>query len=446
MPRNAAELLPSPRDTGRSTARTSSSKRSVRSAASVHDADFRDALRYRNIFIERENPPTELVQRARGIIMRPRASPGIDETTAQAFRDTARRLQTEGEQNIIQKLVPIAIPVLNKVPDHNLAYNSNQAWCDSVPIPLDPSILANPLPLPKPKPDAAFGHSEQAFTRNQLGTIDLLVDDQHGRSYAVPDKNVRFPFLNIEFKSQAKNGTHYTATNQVANAGAIAMNGNLELTRRGLGVESLDLDEPQFFSISMDHELARINIHWLGTNAADGQFNFHVEGLSQHLLKEVDGLRAVRRAVKNILDYGADERLRTLCEGLDAYRQKVIHERETAVAEGQRAPEVQADSQARRPRGPRAKAPPLADRRPAKQTPPGRRARGDVAGDDGPDEAHEQPQGGRPTHGQRTATPKMRNGHSSVRRQGRQHRAPPAAQPVRVSSRLAAQARLPRTM
>ena len=33
-----------------------------------------------------------------------------------------------------------------------------------------------------------------------------------------------------------------------------------------------------------------------------------MEGLSQHLLRDADGLRAVTRAIKNILDYGSDAR------------------------------------------------------------------------------------------------------------------------------------------
>ena len=217
-----------------------------------------------------------------------------------------------------------------------------------VPVPLDPSILTNPLPLPKPRPDLAFGYSETAFTRNQLGTIDLLIDDQFGRSYATPDKKLRFPFLDIDFKSQAKNGTHYIATNQVAGTGALALNANLELMRRSSKGEKLDYSEPQFFSIIMDHDLARINVHWVGAPTEDGRHCFHVEGLSKHLLDDVNGLRAVRRAVKNILDYGSDERLRKLCEVLDAYREKVILERRAVATERDQAYEVQTGPQAGR--------------------------------------------------------------------------------------------------
>ena len=78
-------------------------------------------------------------------------------------------------------------------------------------------------------------------------TIDLLIDDQFGRSYAVPDQKLRFPFLDIEFKSQAKSGIHYIAINQAAGTGAIVLNGNFELYKRSFGAESFDIHEPQFF-------------------------------------------------------------------------------------------------------------------------------------------------------------------------------------------------------
>ncbi|KAK5321522.1 hypothetical protein LTR98_011888, partial [Exophiala xenobiotica] len=153
-------------------------------------------------------------------------------------------------------------------------------------------------------------------------TIDLLVDDQFGRSDAVPDQKVRFPFLQIEFKSQAKNGTHYIATNQAAGAGAIALNGNLELIRRSFGMEKFDCEEPRYFSVTIDHQLACVNVHWLKAPAEKGgQHSFHVEGLSKHLLDDANGIRALSRAIKNILDNGADARLRTLCGALDAYRE-----------------------------------------------------------------------------------------------------------------------------
>ncbi|KAH0836171.1 hypothetical protein AYO21_08626 [Fonsecaea monophora] len=331
MPRKAAgTILPSPDNSCES---TTSSRRSEKSTASVHDTEYRQSLRYRNIYIERENPPPELMRRAQRIISRSRVSPEIDDATIEELKRTSRRLQDDAEDKIIKQLVPDIIPAMKRIPDQRLEMNADQLWCNAVPVPLNANVPTTPLPLPKPKPDLAFGYSQAAFTEKQLMTIDLLVDDQFGRSYATPDQKVRFPFLEIEFKSQAKNGTHYIATNQAAGAGAIALNGNMDLTQRSFGMDKFDYEEPQYFSVTMDHQLACINVHWLGAPAEGGQHSFHVEGLSQHLLRDENGIRAVSRAIKNILDWGADPRLRALCAALDAYRETVVRNREAANAQ-----------------------------------------------------------------------------------------------------------------
>jgi hypothetical protein len=148
------------------------------------------------------------------------------------------------------------------------------------------------------------------------------VDDQFGRSYAVPDQKLQFPFLGMEFKSQAKGGTHFHATNQAAGAGAIALRGPLELMQHS--VEKFDYDQPLYFSVTMDHQLACVNVHWVRAPVGGEPHSFHVAKLSRHLLDDADGIRALVRAIKNILDYGADSRLRFLCSALDAYRETEI--------------------------------------------------------------------------------------------------------------------------
>ena len=328
MPRKPVTVLPSPIDS--SDKSISTSKKSERSAASVHDSDYRQSLRPRDIYINRENPPSELMRQAKRLISRSRTSPEMDDEAAQQLIEVSRRVEDESEEVIVQQLAPGIIPAMKMVPDRRLASNPDQPWFNSVPVPLKPSMLTNPLPLPEPKPDLAFGYSEDAFTEDQLGTIGLLIDDQIGRSYAVPDQKLRFPFLDIEFKSQAKNGTHYIATNQAAGAGAVALNGNMELMQRSFGMKNFNFEEPQFFSVTVDHELARINVHWIKDPQDGGRHSFHVEGLSKHLLDDANGLRAVTRAIKNILDYGADTRLRTLCKALDVYRDIIVRGRDTA--------------------------------------------------------------------------------------------------------------------
>ena len=164
MPRKAADVFPSPSDSFSLNSNVSSSRRTEKSTVSVHDTDYRNSLRYRNIYINHNDPSMELVRRATRIISRQRASPEIDDLTVQELRNTARRLENEAEDVIIQQLAPGIIPGMKKVPDLKLASNADQPWFNSVPASLNSNVLTNPLPLPRPKPDLAFGYSETAFT------------------------------------------------------------------------------------------------------------------------------------------------------------------------------------------------------------------------------------------------------------------------------------------
>ncbi|KAJ4527854.1 hypothetical protein HRR83_000606 [Exophiala dermatitidis] len=195
---------------------TSASTNSEKSTASVHDTDYRQSLSFRDIFIERENAPQGLTRRAWNIMTRARQDPDLNDATVQKVIDMSRGLQDAAEAIIMHQLAPIIIPAMFRIPDKRLAMNCGQQWLNSVPVPLRSSVLHDPLPLPQPKPDLVFGYSEAAFTRNQLDTIGLLTDDQSGGNYAAPDQKVRFPFLQVEFKSQAYNGTHYVAKNHAA--------------------------------------------------------------------------------------------------------------------------------------------------------------------------------------------------------------------------------------
>lgn len=91
----------------------------------------------------------------------------------------------------------------------------------------------------------------------------------------------------------------------------------LELARRISAEDNIDFNEPQFFSICLDHAVAYINVHWLSRNES-GAFCYHMRHLLGYIL-DVDGLKAVDQAVKNILDYGVGKRVARICEDLDMY-------------------------------------------------------------------------------------------------------------------------------
>jgi elongation factor P hydroxylase len=100
----------------------------------------------------------------------------------------------------------------------------------------------------------------------------------------------------------------------------------------------------------MDHELARINVHWLNALTEGEQYSFHVEKLSKHLLDDANSLRAAIRTIKNIFNYGADTRLRTFCKALDAYRETVILKKEAVTTQKNQEYEIRTKPQSERRR------------------------------------------------------------------------------------------------
>lgn len=302
-------------------------KRTDRSKVSVNDSDYRTStLHKRHVYIDEFDPPPELVRRAQRIMSRPRVTPEMDDRQVEEIRRKVRSLENVNEADLEQQLAPDLIPSMYKLPDERLARSAKQVWTNMVPLPLDADLLKPPPPMPNPAPDLCLGYGPKAFNRKQQAAIELLVDDPFGQSYAVPEPQIRFPFLAIEFKSQAKKGTHYVATNQAAGAGSLALNGHSELIRRSFGEEGFDYNEPQFFSVTMDHEFARINVHWLKRSTGGSQQSFHVENLKGHFLKDPAAIRALSKAIKNIIDYNLDERLEQLTAALDRYRAKIITE------------------------------------------------------------------------------------------------------------------------
>lgn len=337
----AKSTPPSPGSNRRSTERT---------AASVTDINYRDLMELRNIYIESEDPPQKLIERAREIISRPRNSPEMSEDAFNQLVTTQKKIRNHGEGELVNHIVRSVMPFFAEPTNSDLERNLSQVWYNCVPLPVACSKqlpLTKQVPgpkqlaLPRPKPDLTFGYSKPAFNDEQLVAIDLLVHDELGTSYAVPDSCLHFPFLTVEFKSQATNGTLYVATNQVAGAGAIAMQGYLELMSRSFGSDSLDFNEPSFFSMTMDHKVANVNIHWI-RKLADGQYSFHVDELSAHFMNNIDHVRGLVRAIKNILDEYSDVRLNKLHAALDEYMRKVLTPAPERQRRGKRSPRKQA--------------------------------------------------------------------------------------------------------
>ena len=310
--------LPSPDVTARSFSRAATAS-SQKSSASVQDSDYREKLEDYNNYVPGKTPPPELKQQAEKMVFRQRKTPELEDAVIDQLRKTMKDLQNKGEDEVKNRLGAHIIPGYSTPPD-KLDVVQGQLWSKAVPVPFKSSLLDPPLPLPKPKPDTTFAFSKTAFTESQLGTMKSLVQYPNGPSFASPFPDIRFPFAVIEYKSQAKDGSIRVATNQAAGAGAIALNGFLELMNRASGLDASDVNKPLFFSVAMDQNSAYINMHWIGKTSDTNEHTFHLEELRMLPLRYDDSIQVLQRALKNIHEYAAGDLLKIIIHALDEYR------------------------------------------------------------------------------------------------------------------------------
>lgn len=117
---------------------------------------------------------------------------------------------------------------------------------------VDPDVLTISPPLPQRKPNLVFGYSKTAIQR-QAAHGNTCSSRSVGTKLGSARRQCQLFFLGWKkFKLQATGGTHFITTNQVANVGAIAMEGTLQSARSISPEENLDFDEPQFFSLRID--------------------------------------------------------------------------------------------------------------------------------------------------------------------------------------------------
>ncbi|KAI4102016.1 MAG: hypothetical protein L6R37_004628 [Teloschistes peruensis] len=197
--------------------------------------------------------------------------------------------------------------------------------------------------------------------------MESLVSSQfaNGSSFASPSQHIRFPFAIIEFKSQAYGGNIFGASSEAACAGAIALNGFLELLARapGLDADAFDFNKPLFFSVTIDQRSAQINVHWIGKTPKRDQYTFHLEELIILPLYYGDSIQVLRRALKNIQDYAAEKILPLISDALDVYRHNMTNERDKDMEKRQ------ADAEPRAPPSPPKPHPSKSTRRAATKPP-----------------------------------------------------------------------------
>ncbi|MCJ1343514.1 hypothetical protein MMC31_001709 [Peltigera leucophlebia] len=131
---------------------------------------------------------------------------------------TAENLETGTDQDLVEQLGTDVIPATKEVPHQSLQGSAHRLWSNAL---LDPDGKVR------------FPRWGLEFKSQARGGTHFI------------DGKVRFPHWGLEFKSQARGGTHFIAINQLANAGAIAMESTLQLARRISPKSNLGVNEAE---------------------------------------------------------------------------------------------------------------------------------------------------------------------------------------------------------
>ncbi|KAI0403527.1 hypothetical protein F4802DRAFT_292129 [Xylaria palmicola] len=180
---------------------------------------------------------------------------------------------------------------------------------------LVPNNSESPFRISQPKPDLLYGYSgdprDGAFTQPQF----LAQARLHPRNARFPEattKGLRFPFFAIEFKAAGgTRGDLWVATNQCAGASAACLNAvdQLNTSLREYSAQSVN---NLSYSIAMDNNVAQLYISW-----KEGDLNYYLQRIDAFLLSSPEHFKDFRNQVRNILDWGKNERLMRIGDALD---------------------------------------------------------------------------------------------------------------------------------
>ncbi|KAK0655438.1 hypothetical protein B0T16DRAFT_314301, partial [Cercophora newfieldiana] len=174
-----------------------------------------------------------------------------------------------------------------------------------------PSSAETTLRVSNPAPDMLYGYSDDAFP-NQLKQLFSMGDEPVANSQLL-----MYPFFAIEFKGEG--GSLWVATNQCLGGSASCVNIVERLNRqlkacKGSTVKPIDSTA---FSIAMSGTEARLYVSWKHSDLDHSDLDYYVQKVRSFCLQEPQDYIEFRKHVKNIVDWGMDQRLKDIRESLD---------------------------------------------------------------------------------------------------------------------------------
>ena len=173
--------------------------------------------------------------------------------------------------------------------------------------------VGSKLKVSTPVPDMLYGYNRLgAFTHGHQAQFRSM-----GNEMAANSQDLIYPFFVIEFKADGPGGSGslWVATNQCLGGSASCVNIAERLNRQLRYCESKKVQPicSATFSIAMNGTEARLYVSW-----KHDELNYYMAKVDSFLLQNPEHYLKFRKCVRNIIDWGKDERLEEIRDSLDS--------------------------------------------------------------------------------------------------------------------------------
>lgn len=163
--------------------------------------------------------------------------------------------------------------------------------------------VGSKLKVSTPVPDMLFGYTDEAFPQQQAQLISM------GNEIVAKSQGLIYPFFIIEFKADGPSGAGslWVATNQCLGGSASCVNIAERLNRQLRQCKNVQPIDNAVFSIAMSGTEARLYISW-----KHDELKYYMQKVDSFLLQKPKDYVEFRKYVRNIVDWGKDQRLKEI--------------------------------------------------------------------------------------------------------------------------------------
>jgi hypothetical protein len=266
--------------------------------------------------------------------------------SSHAFRETLVKMRKRNEATVAERLMPFLVkkertvsmqPIEDEsepdlVSGKEIDSATRRAFeLDHLDWSIDKDFTRNCVPIPdafaerspselgvkNPKPDITYGFEPTAFTEEEQLDLNTFEPELSA--------GIISPFFVIQWKGFA--GSLEKAKEQARRDGAAMVHARRKAMKK---ITPIDQGEPNdkldwdtmAFTCAITTYLSHIHVHW--AEVTEGKVSWHIAKVGRYNIDEEEGVRDLRRALHNILDWGLGERMATVKSQLKIYQEKQV--------------------------------------------------------------------------------------------------------------------------